>query len=82
MPTTQAKIGRNAVAAAKDRDAIGMTAAEEGMTAAPVGTGRRKVKAGAISAGHAMAVAKARATSGAAIRAAVNSSARRHRNWN
>ncbi len=82
MPTTQAKIGRNAVAAAKARDATGMTAAREGMTAAPVGTGRRKVKAGVISAGHAMAVAKARATSEAVIRAVVNSNARRHRSWN
>ena len=40
----------------RDRDDRG----REGMTAVPVGTGRRKVKAGAISAGHAMAVAGAR----------------------
>ena len=91
MPITQAKTARNAVAVARDRDAIGMTVV-------PVGTGRQiaghvmtvsaghvmTVSAGhvmTVSAGHVMTVAGGRGTNKDAIRVAVNSIARKRRSW-
>ena len=82
MPITQAKTARNAVAVARDRDAIGMTVV-------PVGAGRHRAKVDAISAGHVMTIAEGRVmtiaegrgTSEGAIRVAVNSIARKHRSW-
>ena len=83
MPITQAKTARNAVALARDRDAIGMTVV-------PVGTGRQSaghvmtVSADhvmTVSAGHVMMIAGGRGTNEAAIRVAVNSIARKRRSW-
>ena len=91
MPITQAKTARNAVAVARDRDAIGMTVV-------PVGTGRQSaghvmtvnadhvmtVNADhvmTVSAGHVMTIAGGRGTNEAAIRVAVNSIARKRRSW-
>ena len=83
MPITQAKTARNAVAVARVHDAIEMIAV-------PVGTGRQSVghvmtvsarHVMTVSAGHVMTIAGGRGTSGAAIRVAVNSIARKHRSW-
>ena len=81
MPITQAKTDHNAVAVARARDAIGMTVAEAEMTGDLAVIDGHRAKAGAINAGHVMTIAGGRGTSGAAIREAVNSNARRRHSW-
>ena len=81
MPITQAKTGHNVVAAARGRDAIGMIVVGVGMIADLAEMDDHKAKAGATNGGNMITIVEVWATSGAAILATVNLSARRRRSW-